>query len=1028
MKQTLKIKVAEVMLFTVFLVCSVLAGPSHDYLYKYNLTSWDSRDGLPQSSIFSIASTPDGYMWLGTQRGLVRFDGRNFYWFDKKIAPEIPHHDIQVLFTDHCGTLWMGTRNGDILSYAKGLFHSWGLNFSLNRITSITEDTRGTLWIGTDGTGLYSVKGGLFNKEPENENTQSVHEITPFGDGILLATEDGLFKSSPHHKRPMIIHNSSVNTVTLGAGNTLYLGTDEGVFQLENGISRKICDQQNGLPDNKVQTLYFSRNRNLWIGTKTGISHFSANDLTPLIVHMETFYEKNILCFKEDLRGNIWFGTFDHLNRISNKTFTTLTIDQNLLSNSISTCFQDSSGNIWVGSSLGVNLLSITPDTIHVEQTDLLKNQKILSICEMSSGTMCFCSEGVFALRTPDGAVRNFSYKDKEKPLIARVSISDGHQGLWLGNQQGISHFDGQEFTHFNLEEYAPASETFFLHLDRSETLWIGTATDLITLRKGEFRVQRLLKSNNRLLVLSAIEEKDGSIWFGTYGNGLIYFKDGKAKQVTLKQGLYSSDVFSIVDDQQGKYWMSSNDGVYSVHKDLINQQALMDEPHIFCDHFNRENGLINPECVGGRTPSGTRLQNGILLFATIQGLAVGNPYFNKTGHASPPRTVLETVVANNNFYSPLNAGLFPPGTTNLQFTFKGIEFDSPDKVRYRYRLTGLKDEWHSNAGSTQLDIQNLPPGSYTLAICSKSNLDEWGVPVRYSFVIEPFFYQTPWFYGLSVVLFMILVFWALEFRVQSLAKARRRLLKTIDERTTELKDEKEKAECANATKTEIMQMVAHDPKNPLQHISGYTELILRKSDHPQYVQGKGTEVLKTVNQMIQLISQLLHASALDSGEIHLNQTKLDLDFLILSEIKVHKKYCERKNQDILFFPETDGNTTFLSDEEKVRAIIDNLLSNAIKFSPISGKITVTTHKKDDHILLIIKDSGPGFSENDRRSMFSKFKKLSAKPTGNENSTGYGLFIVKKLLDLLGGTIELTSKPGEGASFSVRFPIKHSIP
>lgn len=769
---------------------------------------WQTRDGLPQNTITAIAQTPDGYLWLGTREGLIRFDGVRFTVFDSDTTPEITQDQVVSLLADRQGRLWIGTWGGGLVRLEGGKFTRFSSEDGLpgDLVSALFEDRQGRLWVGTDGAGLARAEAGN-SSNPEMGKPQrfvaepsrgalgnSIRDITDDDSGLWVATEAGLAR--------------------LDANGTLTS------FGPEQGLSRT-----------SVRTLLRDRDGTLWIGTDLGLNRYRDGKFT-VLTRADGLSHNVIVSLVEDTDGAIWIGTDGGgVNRWLRGTLSSFTSRHGLSNDSIVAMFEDREGSIWIGTNLGgLNRLKngrVTP----FSKREGLSHDYIRAIYEDREGTLWIGTEGGGLNRLRDGQITTFTTRDGLSNDIVFAILEDREGSLWIGTDNGLTRLRNGRFEVFHADDGLSNDSVLALHEDRAGTLWIGTyAGGLNQYKDGRFTafttkqglshdtVNVILEDRagnlwigtrggglNRFkdgqftafttknglsddLVFALHEDRSGSLWIGTYGGGLSRLKDGRFSAVTERQGLFDNVVHRIIEDGHGNVWMSSNRGIFRVEKRALDQVADGTQPSLAHVAYGVLDGMRNPECNGGAS-AGTMTRAGVIWFPTIEGIAAIDPNRIRlpTNHLVPP-VVIEEVLVDGRVTDSSGDIRLPAEAQTLEVHFTALSLTAPAAVRFRYRLEGLENDWVNAEGRRTAYYSKLPPGDYRFRVIAANNDDLWnteGAALQVS--VAPLFYESWWFRGLVVLGSLLAGPLFYRVRVRRLTRQKANLERTVAERTSAL-------------------------------------------------------------------------------------------------------------------------------------------------------------------------------------------------------------------------------------------------
>lgn len=758
---------------------------------------WTTESGLPQSSVLAIAQTPDGYLWLGTEEGLLRFDGVRFVTFDKRNTPSLLSDEVDALLVDHNGDLWMGTRGGGLVLLSGRVFKTFTTKDGLSNdsVQGLYEDEQGDLWIATDGGGLNRLRHGKFSVYTTGDGLADNAVFSVCGDrkgGIFVATHGGL-----SHRV-----NGRFANVTASSGlpsndirslyddgmDSLWIGTNGAGLVHLTSAGATTYTTRNGLSDNHIWSIFKDSAGSLWLGTGGGGVTRLHNGEFSRFTRKEGFSGEEVWAITEDREGSLWIGSAGGgLNRLRNASFTTYGAPEGLSSDVTLGIYQDREGSLWAGTSDGgVNRFEkgkIKTFTVH----DGLSDNQVFSITEDGHGDHWFgtrrglsrLSRGKFTVfTTQNGLPNNF----------VRCTYTDSKGDLWVGTREGLSHFDGRRFTTYGTKDGLSDAHVLSIYQDRRNgALWVGTGGGLNRFVNGHFTTYTKKDGLSNDVVWAIYEEPDGTLWLGTDGGGLNRFKNGKFSGFTTQAGMLDDSVFEILDDSQGNLWMSSNRGIFRVTTRQLDAFAQGKIREVSARSFGIADGMRGRECNGGFQPAGWQLRDGQLAFPTMKGIAFVNPAHLITNQL-PPRVLVERIVVDTREVSNRGPLSLAPGKGQFEFQYTATSFIEPGAIRFKYLLEGFDKDW-TDAGTRRTAFYtNIPPGNYRFRVIASNADGVWSrADESVSFTLQPHFYQTSTFSTACILGVIGLFATGYRIRVNQLRAQQRRLEKLVDERTEAL-------------------------------------------------------------------------------------------------------------------------------------------------------------------------------------------------------------------------------------------------
>lgn len=1031
---------------------------------EYVHVSWGEDEGLPQGSINAIAQTEDGYVWLGTQEGLVRFDGIQFNVFNTSNVEAFQSNDVRVLQRDRQGLLWIGTRNAGLYRYANGSFSSMNVQESLRDafITSLLEDEQGRLWIGTAGSGLKLLHHGEMISIDVPAQAISALLETETGtlwigsrDAGLIRYENGEVRA---YNRADGLPDEDVTSLAPGRNGGIWIGTRQGGLAHFHDDTFYVATTEHGLPSNRILTLFKDAAGSLWIGTnQAGLTRLhidlpmlhegstasriqigASTDNPVHSVHKEAFawdsfssrhgltYDVVKTLFT-DREGNLLIGTDGGgLNLLREGKFTTYTEIAGLPDNFVYAIHQDLSGDLWFSTENGVGRLSGRTMSSY-SAADGLAADVVTSLASTPDSSVWMGTYDGGLSRLYKGRFTTYTKKDGLPANSVYGLYSDSKGRLWVGTGGGAARIHGDRFTAFTSQEGLSSDLVTVILESRDESVWIGTYNAGLNKLQGDrFVPFAFADTLSNTGILSLYEDDAGLLWIGTFGEGLLRVENGEITEYTTAEGLFNDTILHILEDDLGYLWMSCNRGLFRVSKKQLDDFAAGKIDAITSVAYDKGDGLKTNEFNGGVQSAGWKSRDGRLWFPSKEGVASIDPQ-NIRINETPPLIEVERVFVDGSELPLEGPVQLAPGADRMEIHYAGLSLVAPEKMRYQYQLIGSDNSW-VEAGSRRVAYYtNLEPGRYAFSVRAQNGDGVWSpTEATFSFYHEPFFYQTAWFYLTAVCVLVLGVAGLYRWRLRKLSEQKERLEYQVHVRTRNL--EERTADLANALKEnkEILSITSHDLKNPLSGIIGMSELLLQDFSempkNPALEEGlESIQLMKgEAERMLRIVKELLDKHQA-RDKIYEHATTCNLTQLAEDVLHRHRKQAELKNIQLIF----DRYKALYArcSEDAMLRIADNLMSNAIKFSPPGSRVWLTLTTQGGVVTFAVKDEGPGLTEEDKEKVFGKLQRLSARPTAGEQSTGLGLFIVKQLAEASGATVGVDSVYGEGASFWVTMPL-----
>ncbi len=991
--------------FSAALCCAVCAA-AVAAAAQYRFDSWTTDSGLPQNSVYSILQTRDGYIWFTTLDGLVRFDGVKFTVFNKTNSKGLTTNRFTKIFADNADTLWICAENGGLVRMRNREFRAFTTADGLpsNIISDVRQELDGSILVFAD-SGTARLQGERFVVERQIDLRKFKRYVAPSGI-IWQFDEAGLHAEQ----------NGRVTDYALP-------------FDKNSGTT----DEANNLF--AYAHLLEDRTGALWLASR-GLHRLKDNVFTSFGAK-DGMPTSLIRVIEQDANGNIWLGTAsDGACRFDHKRFRCFGTAQGLSSNDVDDIFSDREGTLWLASSdRGINRLSgqtVQPLTV----ADGLPAPNVYPILQTETGAIWIGAVGGLSLYQ-NGKITNYTKPNGLLYDIVQSLHQDRNDKLWIGSVGGVEVFDDKKFTDFTIKLGFEIGEADFyaIHQDASGAMWFATNKGLVKwennratrytiadglpsddvktiyqMRDGSLRfgtyggLARF--ENNRFVaftekdglagnhVRAIYEDQDGAVWFGTYDSGLSRLENGVITNYTQADGLFSNGVFAIVEDERGNFWMSSNQGIYRVAKQQLNDFARGKTRTITSTVFGKSDGMLSTECNGGRQPAALKASDGRIWFPTQNGAAIINPA-NVPFNRLPPPIVIEAVRIDNVLSRPaLTANGFAqftlqPGQNNLEINYTGLSFIKPEQIHFRYRLEGLDENWTEAGARRAAYFPYLPLGKYVFHVVAANSDGVWNEQgAKIEIVVLPPFYRTVWFIGLMMLSLAAVTFAFYKRRISNLERARRA-------------QEDFSRRLINAHETERRRVAAE------LHDSIGQSLAMIKN---RAVFGLKTarDLTEAQEQLEQITEQSAQAIS-EVREISHNLRPYLLERLGLT--KTIKSMLNKINEtNALRVASTidDVDNIFASEAEmSIYRILQENFNNILKHAEAS-EVTVLIEKSKTKVRITISDDGKGFDVN-----FA----------GDREKRGFGLLSVAERIKLLNGTQTIESEIGGGTTVVINLDL-----
>jgi PAS domain S-box-containing protein len=758
---------------------------------------WTTAQGLPQDSVQAVLQTRDGYLWLGTQEGLVRFDGIHFAIFDKQNTPAFAHNNVQTLCETRDGTLWIGTNRG-LVRYAQGRFQGYlkADGLASENIQVLSEARDGGLWIGAFGSGLTRYRAGRFETfSPRgggltNGFVQAIHE-TP--DGTLwVGTNAGLerFRGGrfetvgPSDRRP-----TGVNAIAPGAAGALWVGTRQGLWHVA-GDTVKFLGEHEGGTSRPVRSLQRDRDGSLWIGTEHGLARLH-NGRIDRLGPSDGLPDEVVIALFEDREGGLWIGTYSGgLSRLKDSAFIGYGRKEGVADDFARAVFESRDGAIWIGThSAGMTRFAAGIFKTYTTR-DGLPSDTVMAFAESRDGSIWIGTNGGL-VHFANGRFRTYTTRDGLPHDAVRALLEDRAGTLWVGTRGGgLARFARGRFTPVTPAEGVTSSVVRAIHQGRDGAIWIGSDVGLVRLDGARSRSYTTRDGLSLDVVYAIHEDSDGVLWIGTYGGGLNRFKDGRFVRYTSENGLFDDIAYQVLEDNDGWLWVTCNKGLIRVSKRDLDAFADGTVSRIRSTVYGAADGLRTSEFNGSSQPAGWRARDGRLWLPSIKGVVVVDPSALRPSQTPPP-VVIEQVRIDRQQVPVGQMETVAPGSGELEFRYAALAFTAPTKIRFRYRLEGFDADWRDAGDRRAAYYTNIPPGRYVFRVVAANADGVWNtIGASTGITLRPHLYQATWVHLLAIMTVGLAGTLWFRGRARRVQQRERELKALVDERTRALRDQ----------------------------------------------------------------------------------------------------------------------------------------------------------------------------------------------------------------------------------------------
>ena len=974
------------------LLCAiaVLAGTGNGFA-QYGVDTWTTTEGLPQNGNHSVLQARDGYLWVTTYDGLVRFDGVRFTVFDKTNTPGIATNRLGSLFESSDGALWIATELGGVMRYAGGAFTTYTAEHGVPHpnIRGITGDEAGHVWVlahdrivvwddGRFRPASLGIAGPFRASEWDTQIFWTIDGSTlqRFTRGVLssrsLPPPLRAFPAERYAEDPSgsawfasrdgrVARLDPAGAVTFDAPVDITYTGHRGQrwhMRVNASLERRLIVPNPGSDETiQARLFYEDRDDNLWLTGDSGLHRVRPRAVTTYS-RDEGLADRNVYPIYRDQHGAIWIGGWDVglSRRLQDGRFVTYSMRDGLASHVTSAIGEDREGRVWVAS--------------HHDRR----------------GGLRIFREGRFVEPgreiVPDGSIVNAIYRDRAGDL-------------WFGTTHGLIRDRDGVATRIRVQDGLPSDDVHALAEDTAGDLWIATYGGLARWHAGRLSAWTERDGLPSNAIRALYVDRDNVLWIGTYDGGLGRYKDGRFARITSHDGLYDDGVFQILEDDAGYLWMSSNRGIHrAARKDLA---AFADglTRQVVSMGFGTRDGMRSAECNGGSSPSGAKAFDGTLWFPTQDGVAVIDPH-RIAQSAGPVPVIIESVLIDR-APAPLDAPIrMTPTQESVDITYTGISFVQSDRLTFRYRLNGLDRDWVEAGTRRTAYYSHVPPGRYTFTVMAADSSGVWSPrTAELSLVVVPPFWRTWWFAALSVLAVATLAGFGYHRRVSMLERARR--AQEVFSRQLIDSQERERRRIAAELHDSLGQQ--------LLVIKNRALLGRLDADGRPAVRAQFDHISDAVTHSIEEVRHIAY-----------NLRPYHLDRLGLTNCVEDMIERVAATSQIEFTTDIASIDGAIPKDMEINLfrIVQECVNNIIKHSE-SRHAFLRMAREDRRVTITVHDDGKGFDPQ-------------ATLTAPVPTRGFGMSGIAERVGMLGGRHTVVSSPGQGTTIQIDVPVEASAP
>lgn len=1018
-------------------LCGYAILPTQFHFRHYNI-----ENGVSSNNISTLFQDQKGYIWIGTENGLNRFDGNQFTLYQKNnpLYSNFHANSINTICETTDKELWLGTDNGVfIYNQVKDKFTPFFKQTSdktsiTSWITHIIQDKAGNIWIATHKQGIF-----LFNTQTDKLTQFEIPQNDNIVTRILNDEQNNIWLSGPYQLCKLNKVNNTFETYAIeektesiysmalweDSSNHIWIGTwDKGLWKLDPRTKQveKYLTGEKGKGILHIHSILEYSPELLLIGSDDGLTIFNPVTQESFLYdnygeNEKSLSDKFIYPILKDREGGVWIGTYyNGINYLPPycgqfNGYSESSDIPYFNSRIISRFCEGENGNIWIASD-DSGLSCFNPSTMQFldfNGREKLNKHNLHALCMVDKdlwiGTY---GDGIQILNIQTGVIKNYSISNGLDENSIYSIFKDSQGQIWTGSMNGICQYDAQK-QRFTSIKYLEAL-VIEIAEDAKGNLWIATQGKGLfrysPQKNKEWKKYGLEKGFNSLTVNHLCINKDNEIWAAT-SEGLYLYNP--LKDIFTYQPLrLPNECITAILEGEDCLWLTTAKG-------LVKYTPATQETQI----FTKSDGLQSEAFI---MASALKTRNGEFYIGSINGFNTFYPHQLKL-NTQKPNVVLTSLEIFNQKIDTQKDGTLPEAIDHLKeihlsykdnvitLNYAALSYCTPQKNQYAYMLEGFDKGWNYVGSQHSTTYTNLPAGTYTFRVKASNNDNIWneeGTSIRI-IVHPPFYLSLPFKIG-YVLLFLLALGLLLRYVIR---RSEKKHAKAIDELNSKKEIEIHEA------KINFFTMIAHEIRTPVSLIIGPLEKIMQSTHIPTNERQELEIIDRNSQRLLYLVNQLLDFRKVEQKEMRMKFTSQSIKELMQA---VCERFSPTLQQNGVNFSVTYPDEHFHADVDKeaLTKVLSNLLTNANKYTQSRIEVRFQEHPDKQAFSIEVQDNGKGMNEEELTKIFKPFYQASE----NKPGTGIGLSIVKGIVEAHHGQVNVTSQPGHGSSFMITLPQK----